>query len=172
MVRSRTMCGKQQHLPSSIENSWWWKIRCPAAFFRLTLNSQESIWYFFPAAVGVNHEPGWKKYPAFFCVWVTSFLCRWALQKSAMHCELPVVSCAEKRDATCIYWNCCIPKSKSGQQMHKREKAELLQACSGEDYSASQLPCPLCRVFTPVKHITPALTVMCRILTTANVQCF
>lgn len=131
---------------------WWWKSRCTAAFFHFTLDSQVSIWYFFPAATDASPVPGQKKCPAFFCVCVTSLLCRWGSAETSHAVWIASgVLCWEKRERMCIHWNyiipkSCIPKSKSERQMHKREKAGLLQACSGEDYSASQLLCPLCGV--------------------------
>lgn len=137
------------------------------------LDSQAGLWYFFPSA---SDEPGWKKRPAFFCVCVTPFLCRWG-SAGASHAVWIAsgVLCWDKRGRTCIHWNCCTPKSKSGQQMNKREKDGLLQACSGEDYSASQLPCPLHGVIhtSAVVCALPLLfTVLCRISMTTKVQYF
>lgn len=95
VVRSQTMCGKQQHIPSSTENSWW-KIRCTAAFFHFTPGSQAGLWYFFPSA---SDEPGWKKCPAFFCVCVTPFLCRWVSAGTSHAVWIASgVLCWDKRD--------------------------------------------------------------------------
>lgn len=167
MVRSNTMCGKQQHVPSSTENSGDGNSSaCCIVSFRFGLTLKHLL--IFP---GCHWSEPWtraeKKCSAFFCVCVTSLLCRW---------------CSETRH-TVWYPSGVLRWEKSNSLPKLLKVSQNSRRTERKRWAFTGLPVERINLtlrchahcmesFSPLQCVTPFFTTVCRIFWRAKVQCF